>query len=784
MVYAANLGYPRIGKKRQLKKALEAFWSGAIQEESLLESCRALRADNWKVQSEKGIDFIPSNDFSMYDHVLDTIAMAGAVPKRFGWNGKTVDLRTYFTMARGLIKVDESNGNSLQTRAMEMTKWFNTNYHIIVPEITDDQQFRPATKKCLDEFLEAKELGYLTRPVLLGPVSFLLLSKGYSSNRRKLLLERLLEVYRAIFDQLSEAGCQWIQIDEPFLSMDLDRETRDLFRLSYEKLSQCKLAIMLTSYFAEIGDNLPWVINLPIHGIHLDLINGKKDLDAIYKYLPDATFLSAGVVDGRNVWRADLTKTISALEDIAEKIGPERLIVSPSCSLLHVPLDVELETSMNEEVKSWLAFAEQKLDEVSIVTDALCIGLREIQSALHENRQVIAWRKTSEIRNDPAVEKRLKTISSSMTRRRSNYAERFLAQKRELELPLLPTTTIGSFPQTKDIREARKKYRSGEFSKADYELAMQKEIETNIGLQEKIGLDVFVHGEPERTDMVEYFSEMLQGFTSTQQGWVQSYGSRYVKPPILYGNVSRPKAMTVDWAVFAQRLSEKPVKGMLTGPVTILQWSFVRDDQSREKTCTEIALAIRDEVEDLEKAGIRVIQIDEPAIREGLPIRKRAWADYLRWAVDCFRLATCSVKDETQIHTHMCYSEFGDMVDDIARMDADVISIEAARSQMDLLEFLREKEYPNSIGPGVYDIHSPRVPSDDEIDDLIMKALQVIPIDRLWINPDCGLKTRDWREVVPSLNALAQSAMRLRKEAGKTSWRFGTITPKKDLSKP
>ncbi len=763
MVYAANLGYPRIGAKRQLKTALESFWAGKSTEEELTAVAKQLRHTGWKTQADLGIDFIPSNDFSLYDHVLDTCAMVGAVPERFRWNGKQVDLQTYILMARGLLKSAHSNGDqSVQTQPMEMTKWFNTNYHFIVPEIGDSQQFFLATSKCLDEFLEAKAHGILTRPVILGPVSFLLLAKGYEPGKRAILIDRLVDVYVSVLQQLKSEGCEWVQIDEPCLSTDLDPDVSLLFRTAYEKLAQVNLSLMLTTYFAEVGDNLPMALSLPVQGIHLDLVYGHDDSNPVIKSMPDGMLLSAGIIDGHNVWRADLVNAIARLETIAETIGPERLVVSPSCSLLHVPIDVTMETSMNDEVRSWLAFANQKLQEISIVTDALCLGLNEVESVLEENRTLVASQKSSEIRHDKSVEQRVKSITEKMMDRQSDYSVRQAVQQDKLQLPLLPTTTIGSFPQTNEIRAARKEYKAKKLSKADYELAMKKEIETNIALQEKIGLDVFVHGEPERTDMVEYFSEMLNGFTSTQHGWVQSYGSRYVKPPIIYGAVSRPVPMTVDWAKYSQSLSSKPVKGMLTGPVTILQWSFVRDDQPRQVTCAELALAIRDEVRDLESAGIGVIQIDEPAIREGLPLRIKEHAAYLKWAVDCFKLATSDVKDETQIHTHMCYSEFGDMVDEIGRMDADVISIEAARSQMDLLDSLRESAYPNSIGPGVYDIHSPRVPTEEEIYDLIEKALHVIPKERFWINPDCGLKTRRWEEVIPSLNALVQAALKLR----------------------
>jgi 5-methyltetrahydropteroyltriglutamate--homocysteine methyltransferase len=747
---------------RELKTALESFWSGKSSEEQLEAVGRQLRSKAWKLQHEAGIDLVPSNDFSFYDHVLDTVAMVGAVPDRFLWHGERVDLQTYFLMARGALKIGSLNGRSVEAPPMEMTKWFNTNYHFIVPEVSDDQIFKPAGDKCVDEFQEAKDQGLITRPVLLGPVSFLRLAKGYSMAQVPRLISGLVEVYAHYLQRLYEAGCTWAQLDEPCLSVDLEPEWHEAFELAYNKLADRKVSVLLASYFSSLNENWKLALSLPVEGVHIDLINAGHELETVIDRWPSSRYLSAGVVDGHNVWRTDLTKTIERLENIAEKVGPERLIVAPSCSLLHVPIDVELETGIDEEIRSWLAFADQKIEEIATLTDALCVGQAEIQAALRGNRAIIARQKTSEIRHNRVVEERLQTIQPQMLERKNSFRRRRIMQQDKLKLPLLPTTTIGSFPQTKQIREARKQLRRGELSQIAYERAMQTEIKNNIQLQEKIGLDVLVHGEPERTDMVEYFANLLDGITATQHGWVQSYGSRCVKPPIVFGAVSRPGPMTVQWAQYAQSLTARPVKGMLTGPVTILQWSFVRDDQPRKKTCMELALAIRDEVRDLELAGISVIQIDEPAIREGLPLKRRDWSEYLAWSVDCFRLATSDVADETQIHTHMCYSEFSDMVDSIARMDADVISIEAARSQMDLLETLKETGYPNAIGPGVYDIHSPRVPEPEEIERLLGKALDVLPADRLWVNPDCGLKTRNWEEVIPALNALVQTAIRLR----------------------
>ncbi len=762
MVFAANLGYPRIGAKRQLKTALERFWNGLATEDELLKVGQQLRFESWSMQEKAGLDFIPSNDFSLYDHVLDAIAMVGAVPSRFGWNHDKVDLSTYFLMARGSLKSATDSGKSIEAPAMEMTKWFNTNYHFIVPELEAGQSFKFSSSKCVDEFLEAKKAGIVTRPVLLGPVTFLYLAKGHEIGNDDRRLKQLLEVYSEVFLRLHEAGAPWVQLDEPCLSVDLNERAVRAFETAYETLAQQKLSIMLTTYFASMGNNLALATRLPVQGIHLDLINGIDDLEIATKQLPSHMLLSAGVIDGHNVWRNNLGKTTDLLEDIGEKIGLERLIVAPSCSLMHVPLDIELENQIEPEVVKWLAFAKQKIEEVSLLTDALCCGRIEVERIFQENSAVLEAGSKSSLRNNSAVKFRLSGINSTMCRRSSPFSVRKSLQQEKFDLPLLPTTTIGSFPQTKAIRAARKELRADRISQNEYEDAMKSEIRSNISLQEKIGFDVLVHGEPERTDMVEYFAEMLQGVAVSQHGWVQSYGSRYVKPPIIFGNVFRTRAMTVQWAKFAQELTSKPVKGMLTGPVTILQWSFIRDDQPREKTCQELALAIRDEVSDLESAGIKIIQIDEPAIREGLPLKRADWPEYIDWAVKCFRLASSGVADDTQIHTHMCYSEFGDMVRAIADMDADVISIEAARSSMELLDTLCEIEYPNDIGPGVYDIHSPRVPSQEEMEWLLSKALRVIPAERLWVNPDCGLKTRGWIEVIPALNSLVQAAMRLR----------------------
>lgn len=762
MVYAANLGYPRIGFRRELKSALERYWSGRITEDQLLDVGNALKESNWLFQSKNDIDFIPSNDFSFYDHVLDTIAMVGAVPERFGWTGGKVDLKTYFLMARGITPLAGQNGTCTETQAMEMTKWFNTNYHFIVPELDGIREFTLASNKCIEEFRLAKKLGLITRPVLLGPITFLSLAKGLVTRERARRLDGLVEVYCQVLALLKNEGAEWVQFDEPCLATDLADDVLLEFDRAYKKLAAQGLSIMLTSYFGPMRENLYSVLKLPVQGIHLDLVNGREDLESALSIIPSNLFLSAGIVDGHNIWRTDLTSALNLLESVGERVGPERLIVSPSCSLLHVPIDADAENKMNPEVRQWIAFAKQKVLEISTLADALSLGRKSVASAIEENSQTLEHASNSKLRNDESVEQRLNSLTDDAYCRAKSFSVRRKLHQQRFDLPLFPTTTIGSFPQTAEIRSARQKLRSGKITAAEYQAAMENEIKTNVEIQEKIGIDVLVHGEPERTDMVEYFAEFLSGVAITQHGWVQSYGSRCVRPPIIYGSVSRPTPMTIDWIDFAQKQTSKPMKGMLTGPVTILQWSFVRDDQERSKTCLEIALAIRDEVSDLENAGVGIIQIDEPAIREGLPLRRSEWPAYLKWSVDCFRASSAGARNDTQIHTHMCYSEFGDMVDSIARMDADVISIEASRSKMELLNDLKEVEYPNEIGPGIYDIHSPRVPTREEMVDLLLKALQVIEQDKLWVNPDCGLKTRGWEQVIPALNAMVEAAVEVR----------------------
>ncbi len=762
MVHATNLGYPRIGARRELKKALEQFWSGKIGEASLLEQEANLRKQHWLLQQRAGLAHIPSNDFSLYDHVLDTIAMVGAVPKRYHWDGSQVDLRTYFAMARGMQQ-DQEQASAIP--AMEMTKWFDTNYHYIVPEFEQEQHFHLASTKPIDEFLEAKALGIQTRPVLLGPISFLLLGKTHHHDVHPLsLLDQLLPVYAEILQALAQAGADWVQIDEPCLVLDLDQATQDAYQTAYTRLAAHRavhapsLHVLLATYFGDVRDNLSLALQLPVSALHLDLVRAPQQLEQALAHVPSSLSLSLGIVDGRNVWRTEFDRALSYIERAIQALGSERVLIGPSCSLLLVPIDVMQETHLDDDMRSWLAFANQKVEEISVLARGLNEGIASIEAELQENRQSFASRRSSPRIHNSQVAQRVQTITEQMAQRPQPHHVRKQRQQAALHLPLLPATTLGSYPQTADIRAARAAYKNGKMDRGSYEAFLQHEIEQVIRFQEEVDLDVLVHGEFERSDMVEYFGELLTGMLFTQHGWVQSYGSRCVRPPIIYGDVTRPQPMTVYWTQFAQSLTPRPVKGMLTGPVTIMQWSFVRDDQPRSATCKQLALAIRDEVLDLEAAGIRVIQIDEPALREGLPLRHADWQSYLSWAVFCFRLASGGVRDETQIHTHLCYSEFNDIIQDIGRMDADVISIEAARSQFELLDALTTYHYPNDIGPGIYDIHSPRVPTTQEFVEELRSILRVIPPEQMWANPDCGLKTRRWEEVRSSLAHLVEAA--------------------------
>lgn len=764
-----NLGYPRIGSRRELKKAAEQYWAGKIPAEELMATGKNIRLQNWKIQQEAGIDVIPVGDFSYYDQVLDTSLMVGAIPSRYHEltaNKQLRDIDLLFAMARGYQK------DGYDVTAMEMTKWFDTNYHYIVPEFVSGQKFQLTSNKLLNEYREAKEAGINGKPVLLGPVSFLLLGKEKEAGFHRLeLLKNLLPVYLEVLRKLDEMGVYYVQFDEPCLSLDLTIAEQQAFVKVYQEIKKKfpNLHVILASYFECYGANLSTVLTLPVHTIHLDLVRCPAQLDDILatSFVNSHTKLSLGVVDGRNIWKNDYQQSIHAIKKASARIGNDRIWIAPSCSLLHSPCDLELETSLTSEIKNWMAFAKQKVEEV--------VALRKLASfepstekdkLWKENIDAINSRRTSPLIHKPGVKARVAAITSADSQRQHSFAVRRERQRSTLRLPLFPTTTIGSFPQTAEIRGIRAKLKKGELTVAGYDALIAAETADAIRWQEDIGIDVLVHGEFERNDMVEYFGEQLDGFVFTSNGWVQSYGSRCVKPPIIFGDVSRPAPMTVRWSSYAQSLTDRWVKGMLTGPVTILQWSFVRNDQPRSETCTQIALAIRDEVVDLEKAGIRIIQIDEPAIREGLPLRKENRASYLDWAVRAFRISASGVADSTQIHTHMCYSEFNDIIQSIADMDADVITIECSRSQMELLDAFANFRYPNEIGPGVYDIHSPRVPSKDEMLSLMEKAKAVVPAEQLWVNPDCGLKTRAWPETKAALVAMVETARSLRAAVG------------------
>jgi 5-methyltetrahydropteroyltriglutamate--homocysteine methyltransferase len=760
MAISHNLGFPRIGAKRELKRALEAYWKGEQDQAALEAVGRELCTRHWKLQAEAGLDLIPVGDFTWYDHVLDMSVLLGVVPKRFGEISGNVDFKTYFRMARGRAPGDKAG--SADTYACEMTKWFDTNYHYIVPEFTADQSFRIASNKLFNELVEAKALGVRAKPVLVGPLTYLWLGKTKGETFDKLgLLDRLLPVYAEILARLKAEGVEWVQIDEPILVLDLPENWKSAFERAYQKLQASGLKVLLATYFGALEDNLRLACHLPTEGLHIDLVRAPQQLAAVLDELPPYKVLSAGVVDGRNIWRNDLEKTLSVLDPLQARLG-ERLWVAPSCSLLHSPVDLTLERGLDEEFKSWLAFATQKVTEVVTLRNVVNGGRASAGKELDESRRAMASRQSSPRIHRPEVRARMKALTAAMASRHAPYSERAKLQHDLLKLPLLPTTTIGSFPQTQAIRNARRDFKAGRISEAEYKTRMKQEIELAVRKQEQIGLDVLVHGEAERNDMVEYFGELMEGYAFTENGWVQSYGSRCVKPPIIFGDVSRPKPMTVEWSVYAQSLTDKPMKGMLSGPITMLQWSFVRDDQPRSQTAMQIALALRDEVVDLEKAGIKVVQIDEPALREGLPLRKAERPDYLRWAVEAFRVTAGGVQDDTQIHTHMCYAEFNDIIDSIAALDADVITIETSRSDMELLDAFVNFSYPNEIGPGVYDIHSPRVPNKEEIVRLMEKAAKVVPAERLWINPDCGLKTRDWPEVETALGNMVAAAKTLR----------------------
>ncbi|WP_460937120.1 5-methyltetrahydropteroyltriglutamate--homocysteine S-methyltransferase [Spirosoma humi] len=776
---AHNLGYPRIGSHRELKKACEQFWASKITHQQLQETARQIRRDNWLTQQQAGITLVPCNDFSFYDQVLDMSLTVGAIPNRFrplldqvnaaqpgAGQPDARQLSLYFAMARGYQE------NGLDLKAMEMTKWFDTNYHYIVPEFSADQSFALLSEKVFAEFDEARQtLNTTPKPVLLGPVSYLLLGKEKETGFDRLdLLNRLVPVYEQILTRLQAQGAEWIQFDEPCLALDLTAQQQEAFATTYSRLRQQfpALKFLLASYFECYGSNLNLATQLPVDALHLDLVRCPNQLEDILQtdFVHLQTHLSLGLVDGRNIWINNLEQSLATIRRAVQALGSERILIAPSCSLLHVPCDLQAETSeqgLRPDIRQWLAFARQKLDEVATLTTLfLSPDNASATEALRANKQALVARRESDLINRPAVQTRLSQLTEQDAQRQGVFASRQRVQHERLQLPLFPTTTIGSFPQTDAVRANRAKFKKGEKTLAEYEDFIRTETEQAIRWQEEVGLDVLVHGEFERNDMVEYFGELLDGFAFSENGWVQSYGSRCVKPPIIYGDVRRPAPMTVRWAEFAQSLTPKPVKGMLTGPVTILQWSFVRDDQPRRDTCLQIALAIHDEVVDLEKAGIGVIQIDEPALREGLPLRRENWDTYLSWAVKAFRVAASGAQDATQIHTHMCYAEFNDIIGAIADLDADVITIETSRSQMELLNAFSRFAYPNEIGPGVYDIHSPRVPTVTEMVELLQKATNVLPARNLWVNPDCGLKTRRWPETTEALKNMVKAAQNAR----------------------
>ena len=762
MTIIHSLGFPRVGVQRELKRAQEAYWAGKKTAQELEAVGRELRARHWAVQAKAGVKFVPVGDFAWYDHILEWSTLLGAVPARFAQSdSQPVSLDTLFRMARGRAP------SGTPAAACEMTKWFDTNYHYIVPELAPRQNYRIAREYLFDQIKEAQTLGYQVKPVIPGPLTWLWLGKadvfaaGADDAAKLALLENLLPVYVEVLTRCKAMGVEWIQIDEPILALDLPAQWKTAYAQVYSALTGLGINVLLATYFEGLKENVSVFKDLSVQGIHIDLVRAPHQLDDIVAVLRDDQVLSAGVISGRNIWRTDLDQAKAVLQPVKAKLG-DRLWLAPSCSLLHVPVDLSVESELDPELCSWLSFATQKLDELHWLAASLDgTADADVTQALSDQRKALADRRQSPRIHNAAVLKRLKE-SAGVSRVRAPFEQRIASQQKRLGLPAYPTTTIGSFPQTREIRALRRDWKSGALSDAGYEKAIRAEIESVIRFQEKVGLDVLVHGEPERNDMVEYFGELLAGFAFTQNGWVQSYGSRCVKPPIIFGDVSRPAPMTVAWAAYAQSLTKKPVKGMLTGPVTILQWSFVRDDQARETTCRQLALALRDEVVDLEKAGISIIQIDEPAFREGLPLRRSDWAKYLEWAVDCFRLSTSGVKEDTQIHTHMCYSEFNDIIESIAAMDADVITIETSRSNMELLGAFEDFRYPNDIGPGVYDIHSPNVPEVGWMVDLMKKAAGRLPRERLWVNPDCGLKTRAWPETEAALVAMVKAAETLR----------------------
>ena len=755
MALAHVLGVPRIGPHRELKFAQEAFWRNEIDEAALKAVASGIRQANWQRQHTAGLDCVAVGDFAFYDQMLNHVALLGCAPPRFGF-GEHINLPQYFQLARG----------NADCHAMEMTKWFDTNYHYLVPEFNPDTQFSLDKNWLFDEVGEAQTAGFNAKPVLIGPLSFLWLGKEKTTGFNRLdLLDRLLPVYAQILLRLKAQGVEWVQIDEPILALDLPVEWRTAFERAYHVLNSAGIKLLLASYFGSLRENLLVAMKLPVAGVHVDCVRGDDELSQVVDWLPATKVLSVGVIDGRNIWKTDLDAVLDRFDGLHQRLA-DRLWLAPSCSLLHVPVSLAGESRLDAELKNWMAYTDEKIAALTTLKTAFNAGRQAVAAELADNAQALASRRASTRVHDTAVGARLAALSSVHDVRNNGFTVRQTAQRARFKLPAFPTTTIGSFPQTAGIRNARARFKKGELDAAGYTAAMQREIGIAVEKQEALGIDVLVHGEAERNDMVEYFGEQLAGFAFSQNGWVQSYGSRCVKPPIIYGDVSRPQPMTVGWTTYAQSLTDKPMKGMLTGPVTILQWSFVRDDQPRATTALQIALAIRDEVVDLEAAGIGIIQIDEPANREGLPLRRADWPAYLDWASRAFRISASGVADATQIHTHMCYSEFNDILPAIAAMDADVITIETSRSDMELLRGFGAFNYPNEIGPGVYDIHSPRVPSADDMVRLLEKAAGVIPPHNLWVNPDCGLKTRGWSETEAALGNMVTAARALRASFG------------------
>ena len=763
MPISHNLGYPRIGPQRELKQALEAHWRGESDAAALLDTSRKLCQQRWRDQAAAGIDLIPVNDFSLYDHMLDMSMLLGVIPPRFGQPDDQDELSLYFRMARG----------DAEQPACEMTKWFDTNYHYLVPEFESEQAFRLFSSKLFDEIEAAQAAGHRVKPVLVGPVTYLYLGKCRDGSDRLSLLDKLLPVYADIMERLAGMGVEWVQLDEPCLGLDLDSDWQQAFMKAYRHLADTRVKVLLANYFAGLGDNSKLVGELPLDGLHVDAVRAPREAEQLVNNWSAERVLSLGVIDGRNIWRANLEQLLEVLESAGKQLG-DNLWLAPSCSLLHVPIDLDNETDLDDELKTWLAFARQKLNEVGLLKAALEDGRRSVTIALRDNQAAHEARAASERVHRADVARRMDAITDKMASRISDFAERARSQAGSLGLPLLPTTTIGSFPQTQAIRKARADYKHDRIDETSYREAMQEEIRNVIQRQDALGLDLLVHGEPERNDMVEYFGELLEGMVTTRNGWVQSYGSRCVKPPIIYGDVHRPQAMTTEWINYAQSLTAQPVKGMLTGPVTILQWSFVRDDQACAETGQQIALAIRDEVADLENDGIKAIQVDEPALREGLPLKQAEQGAYLDWTVKSFKIATAGVKDATQIHTHMCYAEFEDILAAITAMDADVITLENARSDGELLQAFEHYSYPNAIGPGVWDIHSPRTVPLQEMVELLDKTLAVVPAERLWVNPDCGLKTRSWDEIETNLENLVNAARQVRQSLMTDGRKTGT----------